>query len=229
MRDVSYADQLDIFDPEQWAWPIHVVGLGGIGSALLLPLVKLGVREIHLWDDDVVEPHNVPAQLLYRVSDVGKAKVTAAAELVDSYGLDVTIVQHQCWMTPSSDVEGVVMSGVDSMASRRAIWGAVKYNTQVPFYLDGRIGAEQVQVFSVDPIDDASIGLYEPWLVGDNDVVDLPCSARTIIHSPLQVAVWMTSQLTLHMRGELSTGFAAANLRKMQYVTSIRSSRQEEQ
>ncbi len=228
MRNVSYADQVDIFDPKRWTWPVHVIGLGGIGSALLLPLVKLGVREIHLWDDDTVEPHNVPAQLLYRASDVGKPKVSAAAEIIESYGLDVTVIQHSCWVTPATQLEGVVMSGVDSMASRRAIWEAIKFNPQVPFYLDGRIGGQQVQVFAVDPVDDQSIERYEPWLVSDTDVVDLPCSARTIIYAPLQVAVWMTSQLTLYAQGELPTGFAAANLWEMQYVASIRSSRQEE-
>lgn len=229
MRAIPYNDQIEIFDPAEWVWPIHVIGLGGIGSALLLPLVKLGVREIHLWDDDEVEPHNVPAQLLYRRSDVGRPKVEAAAEIIESYGLDVTVIQHPFWVTPSTRLEGVVLSGVDSMTSRRAIWEAIKFNPQVPLYLDGRIGGEQVQTFSVDPVDDESIDRYEPWLVSEADVVDLPCSARTIIHSPLQVAVWMIEQLTLYARGELSTGFAAANLRKMQYVMSIHSSRQKEE
>lgn len=222
MTHVSFADQVDIFNPDLWAWPVHVVGLGGIGSALLLPLVKLGVREIHIWDDDNVEPHNVPAQLLFRASDVGRPKVDALVDFVDAFGMDVTIHPHRSWVTPSTDLEGVVMSGVDTMSSRKMIWEAVKFNPQIPLYLDGRIGAENVQVFSVDPVDDTSITMYEQWLFMDGESWSLPCSARTIIHSPLQVAVWMISQLTLYARGELPMKFALANLRKMQYVTSAR-------
>ena len=222
MTNVSFADQLDIFDPEKWGWPIHVIGLGGIGSSLLLPLVKLGVRDVHIWDDDNVEAHNVPAQLLYRTSDVGQSKVSAAASIIDSYGMNVTIHQHERWVTPSTKLEGVVMSGVDKMSSRRMIWEAVKYNPQVPLYVDGRIGAEKVQVLTVDPVDAESIGSYEPWLLSDEDVADLPCSARTIIHSPLQVATWMIAQLTLHARGELPREMVFSNLREMQYVIGAR-------
>ena len=85
MTFVSYADQKQIFDPDQFTWPVHVIGLGGIGSALVLPLVKLGLRsELHLWDDDAtVEPHNIPAQLLYRRSDVGKPKAATTVEILE--------------------------------------------------------------------------------------------------------------------------------------------------
>lgn len=219
MMLIPFGDQADIFDPKRWTWPLHVIGLGGIGSALLLPLVKLGVSEIHIWDNDIVEPHNVPAQLLYRVSDVGKSKVEAAASVIDSYGMDVRIHQHNQWVTPSTELEGVVMSGVDSITSRQLIWEAVKYNPQVPLYVDGRIGSENVQVLTANPSDDDSITRYESWFFSAEEAADLPCSARTIIHSPLQVAAWMIIQLTLYARGELPKGCVLANLREMKYVT----------
>lgn len=222
MTDVSFADQRGIFDPDNWGWPVHVVGLGGIGSALVLPLVKLGVREVHIWDNDEVEPHNVPAQLLYRKSDIGKTKVSAIADIVESYGMDVELHQHEQWVTPTTALKGVVLSGVDSMASRKAIWEAIKFNPWVPLYIDGRIGAEHAQVLTVNPTKDSSIERYEPWLFDDDGAAELPCSARTIIHSPLQLATWMITQLTLHARGKVLDGFISVNLQELQYASSIR-------
>ena len=40
MGTASYADQQQIFDPDKFTWPVHVIGLGGIGSALLLQLTS---------------------------------------------------------------------------------------------------------------------------------------------------------------------------------------------
>ena len=56
---LDFSHQTDIFDPNEFGWPVHLIGAGGIGSALALPVMKIGVREIHLWDTDDVEPHNV--------------------------------------------------------------------------------------------------------------------------------------------------------------------------
>lgn len=77
MSGAIYSDQTDIFDPAKFGWPVHLIGVGGIGSAVVFPLLKLGIHELHVWDSDKVEPRNIPAQLVYRLSDVGTSKVEA--------------------------------------------------------------------------------------------------------------------------------------------------------
>ena len=73
--------QQDLIDPDQLDVPITVVGCGGIGSFVVLTLAKMGCRALTVYDDDRVEPHNIPNQA-YRLADVGRLKVEALAELV---------------------------------------------------------------------------------------------------------------------------------------------------
>lgn len=83
MNHIDYSGQLGIFNPSNFGWPVHVIGCGGIGAALIHELTKLGIPELHIWDDDEVEEHNIPAQTIYRPSDVGKLKVVAAYEFLE--------------------------------------------------------------------------------------------------------------------------------------------------
>lgn len=215
----DYSDQRDIFDPSRFSWPIHIIGLGGIGSALILPLIKLGVDELHVWDRDVVEPHNIPAQLIYRSSDVGAPKVQAALSFVKHMEADCKVVSHNEFVEANTALEGIVISGVDSMASRQAIWQSVKWNVDVPLYLDGRIGGEALQLLSLNPCDFDMVTAYESWLFPDNEASDLPCAARTVIHPPTVLAGLMAAQITLHARGEAYRTNIQAHLKSSQFVS----------
>ena len=203
----NYSHQTDIFDPTAFTWPVHLIGLGGIGSAVALPLVKLGLRsELHLWDNDAVESHNIPAQVIYSVADVGKAKVEAAAEFLDRFREpDCTIIAHRDVVTAQTPLAGVVISGVDSMASRLAIWEGLEFNPEVPLYMDGRIGGEQLQLFTLNPCDPEGVDFYKKWLFfTDDEAAPLPCAARTVIHPPILLAGFVIAQLTRFAR-ELPT------------------------
>lgn len=223
MSYVSYSDQTDIFDPEQFTWPVHVIGLGGIGSALVLPLVKLGLRsELHLWDDDaVIEPHNIPAQLLYRRSDVGKPKAETVAEILNPYcEPQCTLVPHAERVTGDTPLSGVVIGGVDSMASRKAIWEAVEFNPEVPLYIDGRIGGGQFQLFTINPSDIDDVDFYHDWLFDDSEGSPLPCAARTVIGPPVTLAGLSITQLTRFARGLPTKRFINMHVKETQLIAS---------
>jgi len=222
MTAASYADQTDIFDPAKFSWPVHVIGLGGIGSALVLPLVKLGIRtELHLWDDDaVIEPHNIPAQLLYRRGDIGKPKAATIAEILEPYcEPECKLLPHAERVSESSQLEGVVISGVDSMTSRQAIWKALEFNSQVPLYIDGRIGGEQVQLFTLNPSDIDDVEYYTGgWLFSDGEGSELPCAARTVIGPPVTLAGLILTQLTRFARGLPTKRYIDMHVRESQFI-----------
>lgn len=217
---IPYSDQREIFNPDQWAWPVHVVGLGGIGASVVFPLVKLGVSEIHLWDDDRVEPHNIPSQLIYRPSDIGSLKVEAAEQFFLRQEVGCEVIAHPERVSNKTELEGVVISGVDSMASRKAIWSALRWNGLVPLYMDGRIGGEKAMLLSVNPSDSGQVSFYESWLFDDSESPQLPCAARTVIHPPQQIAAWVTTNLTLFARGKSPKENLTVNLQGMQYAVS---------
>jgi molybdopterin/thiamine biosynthesis adenylyltransferase len=57
---------------------VLILGVGGLGSAIALNMLRLGVGRLFLVDYDVVDLHNINRQLLYSHADVGKPKVEAA-------------------------------------------------------------------------------------------------------------------------------------------------------
>lgn len=199
----DYSDQTAIFNPKEFDWPIHVIGLGGIGSAFLPPLFKLGFNgDLHIWDDDAVEPHNIPAQLIYRKSDVGMKKADAVIGFAERQEAECNLVPHYEFVTSETALDGVVISGVDSMMSRKAIWTAVADNHfMIPFYMDGRMGGEQLQLLTVYPSVYDSVTAYETWLISEEEGAPLPCAARTVIHPPTILAGLMIGALTLFARG----------------------------
>lgn len=220
---IDYSDQTDIFDPRVFSWPVHVIGLGGVGSALLPLLVKLGVSEIHLWDHDLVESRNIPAQQMYRQkSDVGVSKVLAACDYVLRQEVDCTVIPHDEFVDKSTVLEGVVISGVDSMRSRKAIWKTLKFNTLTPLYMDGRIGGEQWSLLTLNPSDFDQIERYEQTLFSDEDASPLPCAARTVIHPPAVLAGHMVANLTQFARGIRPKESISAHLLAVQYLVSKR-------
>ena len=57
---------------------IILIGLGGIGCPLSQYLVSSGLKNITLFDGDLVEKTNLGRQILYSIDDVGKYKSICA-------------------------------------------------------------------------------------------------------------------------------------------------------
>ncbi len=60
---------------------VLIIGLGGLGSAVLPYLVAAGVGEIGIMDDDRIDISNLQRQVIYKDSSVGKSKVLEAAAM----------------------------------------------------------------------------------------------------------------------------------------------------
>lgn len=223
MSRISYGHQTGIFDPKKFVDPVHVIGCGGIGSALVFALAKLGVREIHLWDTDVVEDHNIPCQLVYRPTDItdGITKPEAIAAFLERQEAECKVVVHNEFVGPDTELEGIVISGVDSMASRMAIWQAVQENAHlIPFYMDGRIGGESLQLLSLDPSDPDDVEMYEAWLFPDEEAAELPCAERTVIHPAVTLSGLMIAQITRFLRELPPVSNVMFDMKTMQYTQS---------
>ena len=196
----DYWRQLDIVSSEELAFPITLVGVGGIGSPVAMALVKMGCSQIALYDPDCVEVHNLPNQM-YRMNDIGKPKVEALAGLLAQFGT-ARIDMHQ-QQVADQPLRGVVISAVDSMASRQAIWrGCVRYKPAVPLYVDARMGAELCRVFTLNPTDPEEVRAYEATLHDDSDAVEDVCTAQAIIYNTFAVAALVANQVKRYARGE---------------------------
>jgi len=178
---MSFLRQLAILSPSEIPYPVTIIGLGGIGRPVAETLAEMGCREITLWDPDRVEEHNRPNQA-YRKKDISKLKVKATKEIIQEFAewCEVTVVPEK--FAGQRPLEGIVISAVDTMESRMKIWKAVRYNLNVPLYIDGRIGGEIVQVFTVKPCQIEDIEAYEQTLFPDKEAAQLACTAQQIIY-----------------------------------------------
>lgn len=84
-------DEWDQKKLEQQA--VLILGVGGLGSAVAINLLRLGVGKLFLLDYDVVEIHNLNRQLLYSYADVGVPKVEAAATNAKFHTAGKTVIE----------------------------------------------------------------------------------------------------------------------------------------
>lgn len=200
---VDYRNQTEIFDPDTWGYPLHLVGMGSIGSAILPGAIGMGFPEIHIYDGDRLEDHNPPSQIIYRhLSDMGRRKVDAAADFAAWLEVDSNIVVHPTMVTADTRFEGVVVSGPDSMKSRRVIWEAVKASDDVPLLIDGRIGGQKHTVLTLEPYDPKQRDIYETWLFDDSAAQELSCGARSFTGTSLALAADVLQNLALCSQGK---------------------------
>ena len=70
---------------------VALIGVGGLGCAAAQYLVSSGVGKLTLCDFDTVTESNLSRQILYRTSDLGRSKVEAAIETLQSLNPDTEI------------------------------------------------------------------------------------------------------------------------------------------
>ncbi len=102
---------------------VLLIGAGGLGCPLALYLAAAGVGRIGLVDDDVVDASNLQRQVLYRTSDVGRAKVEAAAERIEALNPDVRVDTYPLRLDSSNALEifadyDVIVDGTDNFPTR---------------------------------------------------------------------------------------------------------------
>jgi ThiF family len=199
MDDTRYHRQLDLLAPDSLRAPITVIGAGGIGSFTVLSLAKMGCTNITVYDFDTVENHNLPNQL-YRENDIGKPKVEALKDMVAEFtGVGINAQNER---SEGKGLSGIVILAVDSMDTRMELWQGMKYNARIPLCIDGRMGAEVMRVFSINPIDPDDIRRYEAELFPSSEAFTAPCTARSIIYTAFSVAALITGQVKKYAAGQ---------------------------
>lgn len=215
---MEFLRQLDMVRPEALETPIHLVGCGGIGSFAALALGKLGCSNVHLYDDDRVEEHNVPNQL-FRLTDVGRPKVEVLAEILEAF-TGIRARRHVRRLD-GERLQGIVVSGVDSMVTRKTLWvRCVRHRAGIPLYLDGRLGAEVCRLYAIRPADPDDVRLYEGSLYEDSQAVPLSCTAGAIIYTGFAMASLMADQVKKFATGELGPREILYDLKTMTLVAS---------
>ena len=105
---------------------VLVVGTGGLGSPVLLYLAAAGVGTIGLVDFDVVDDSNLQRQVIHGTPDVGRRKLTSAAEKIGTLNPNVTLVPFETRLTAQNALQilkdfDVIVDGTDNFPTRYLI------------------------------------------------------------------------------------------------------------
>ena len=196
---------------------IIVGGAGGIGSWLSLLLSRAGFYPI-VYDYDRLEEHNLAGQLYTKLdAENNTLKVDALKGLCKNFAdTDITVMNER--YTKDSMSHHYVMSAFDNMQARKDMFGAWceyveewedsnktlkageegfnEFSTYTPIFIDGRLTAEQMQIFCITP---DRIEEYKEHLFDDSEVEDAPCTMKQTSHSAAMIASHMVGFFTNHM------------------------------
>ncbi len=132
---------------------VLVIGLGGLGSACLPYLSASGIGHITLIDFDTIEISNLQRQVIYKESDIGDLKVSAAKRFVKTQNSEccVTSIEHQLddnSLNEQVALHDIVIDCTDNIQAREAINKAC-YQNKTPLVSGAAIRFEgQVTSFN---------------------------------------------------------------------------------
>lgn len=113
-------DALDILFGKR----VAVFGVGGVGGYVCEALVRCGIGEFDICDDDTVALSNLNRQIIATHSTVGKYKVEVMKERMKDINPDVKVNVHQCFFLPENaqsfpfDKYDYVVDAVDTVTAK---------------------------------------------------------------------------------------------------------------
>ena len=180
--------------------PVHIVGCGGIGSWTALAIAKMGLSRLRLWDDDVVEEENIGCQAYGRDS-ILKEKVTALAELIiqqTTGEVDIRAMNQR--VTKETELNGIVIAAVDSMASRQVIFENCKNRSEVSLIIDGRLGGELIKVYTLNPHNPKHQVFWNTMWHSDENSSRLPCTGQQVVYVGLTIGAIIAEAVARYLR-----------------------------
>lgn len=178
--------------------PVHVIGCGAIGSRLVASLVELGLTNIHVYDFDKVEAHNLANQV-FGHGDVELPKVNAMVKwVVHKLGnVPNTMTFHDTKLSPDNfpELSGTVFLCVDSIDARRMIVEQIVETSANVFHIfDTRMASTHGNVVYFSPLVRTEVEDYIAALPNDAEAEVSSCGTSLTVGATASIianlAVW---------------------------------------
>lgn len=182
---------------------VMVLGQGGIGSWTTLLLSRIGCS-LHIFDMDNYEDHNMTGQVVPH-SYIGVNKARAMQRVVNDFSPNCSIMHYPERYTEESFVGNIMICGFDNMAARKVAFknwlnmlSSLTFEQRdACFFQDGRLLAEQLQIFNIPGGDAERIRKYErEYLFSDEEVDEAECTFKQTSHCAAMIASHMVGFLT---------------------------------
>lgn len=193
---VSFLRHAGWVSPEILTDNINIIGCGALGSHVALVAAKMGFTSFTLWDNDIVEAHNLPNQA-YDHNQLGMSKVDALEVVLQRFNPEIKVEKHNYFFESqhAPQLKGYVVSAVDSMSGRKLLLNAIEYNPSVSLLAEARLGFDYAEVNLVKPMSFSNISNFSQGLVDDSEVPDGPCNLRLCSTLVFLVAGYLVHQI----------------------------------
>jgi molybdopterin-synthase adenylyltransferase len=140
---------------------IVIAGAGGLGSPAAIYLAAAGIGKMRIIDHDEVELSNLNRQILHWESDIGRKKVTSAAEKLGRFNSAVEVEAIAEKLTEKNAPELVngfdlIVDAVDNLPTRYLL-NRIAVNMNLPFF-HGAIHGFEGRVMTIIPRESACLG-----------------------------------------------------------------------
>lgn len=188
---LNKTDNLSRFQGAMWFDAVQqlrvtIAGLGGIGSWTALLLSRLNVSNILLIDPDNVEEVNMAGQL-YRHGHIGASKTNSTTFNIQDFSNYYRVDYLARRIEDCQLYHNILICGFDNMEARKHAFYKWKNmveslchaDKEKALFIDGRLDAEDLQIFCITGNDTHLIQKYEnEYLYSDADVEEAPCSFK---------------------------------------------------
>jgi molybdopterin/thiamine biosynthesis adenylyltransferase len=196
---------MEVFKPHEHGHKrVDLIGVGATGSYIAFLLAKEGMENIHVWDHDIVESHNIPNQLYFEKRHIGMKKVEALKEVIKE-ATDTEIICHDQKVEGKVDLGSIVFLLTDTMSSRREISESnFKNRPSISCVIETRMGSNSGRIYTFNP---NVLCEYEEWektLCGDDEAEVSACGGSISIASTASLIASMAAwQMKKFLKGDL--------------------------
>lgn len=172
---------------------VSILGVGGIGSWTTLLVSRLAPYTIYIHDFDTVDNVNLGGQL-FRSSDVGRYKVDAikllTSQLSPTIGICPVVGRARVYRIHGN----IIVSCFDNMRSREEIFNGLLARPNLPsLFIDGRLNAEEFEVYAVKLDNQQEIDAYKTTLFKDEESESAICSYKQTSFAASMIASVITN------------------------------------
>lgn len=192
---------------------ISVIGAGGIGSHTLFMLSRIDPYKIIIYDGDNVEAVNMAGQF-YNEHSIGLKKSHAITSLLESFSNYKHVYTYNIPVIEETVLPGclITICGLDNMAARKLVfnkWAKNLYNysnAKDMLFIDGRLAAEEFQIYTIKGDDSYAIDKYiNEGLFDDSKADPTLCSYKQTSYCASMIGSVITNIVVNHLTNLSST------------------------